>query len=320
MRLPQIGRVFSGMASSRVFLPDRDSDIALAERADAGFTADVILPADLERLQTLFAVTRDDLRRASDLATCEVGRDHAARTEVSLTTAIGPIRRPSMRRQDRTHTIVSAPSPVLTEHQMRSLRRIPGVRAETVSMVFPVISGTAGLELVLTSLVHGAVAAVARGSSVIILSDRAVDAHVAPVPAVLAVDAVHRGLIAEGLRTEASLVVETADARNAGDVSALIARGATAIFPYLAYHVAASLPECRPDAAIETFRRALEQGLRNAARETGLGRFSAYCDGEYFETPLPASSTAPLSVRALGRQALDRHATAWTDAQWPVAM
>ena len=55
--------------------------------------------------------------------------------------------------------------------------------------------------------------AITSGAAVIVLSDRATSAERAPVPALLAVGAVHHNLVVSRLRTRAALMVEAGDAR-----------------------------------------------------------------------------------------------------------
>jgi glutamate synthase (NADPH/NADH) large chain len=79
------------------------------------------------------------------------------------------------------------------------------------------------------------------GYNVIILSDRAVDAERAPIPALLACSAVHQHLVARGLRTSTGLVVETGAAREVHHFALLAGYGAEAIHPWLAFETIAAI-------------------------------------------------------------------------------
>ena len=73
------------------------------------------------------------------------------------------------------------------------------------------------------------------GYNIIILSDRKVVAtDVLPIPALLALSAVHQHLVSKGLRTSTGLVVETGSAREVHHFALLAGYGAEAIHPYLA--------------------------------------------------------------------------------------
>ena len=54
--------------------------------------------------------------------------------------------------------------------------------------------------------------AIKKGNTILILSDRGVDADNVPIPALLATSAVHHHLIREGTRTKVGLAVETGEA------------------------------------------------------------------------------------------------------------
>ena len=71
----------------------------------------------------------------------------------------------------------------------------------------------------------------------------------APIPAALAVAAVHHHLIREGLRWRVSLIAETGEAREVSHLALLIAYGASAVHPYLALETVAAM--ARPEAAGE---------------------------------------------------------------------
>src|SRR5207253_3141473 len=133
--------------------------------------------------------------------------------------------------------------PVLTEQATSALRTVsdPTLRAVVVPALFSVAAGNVGLEPAVDDLCRRAVDAVSNGCGVLILSDRGVDAEHAPIPAPLAVSAVHHHLIRAGLRGRVSLVSETGEAREWSHIALLIAYGASAVHPYLALETVASL-------------------------------------------------------------------------------
>src|SRR5205807_4526119 len=77
--------------------------------------------------------------------------------------------------------------------------------------------------------------AIATGIEYIILSDRAIAPNYAPIPALLAISAVHHHLVREGTRTRVSLVLESGEPREVHHFALLIGYGAGAINPYLAF-------------------------------------------------------------------------------------
>ncbi|NIO10018.1 MAG: hypothetical protein GTO40_19235, partial [Deltaproteobacteria bacterium] len=64
-------------------------------------------------------------------------------------------------------------------------------RSVVLSALFPVKDGVAGLEPAVDKLCQEAAAAVDTGHSILIISDRGVNANEAPIPMLLAVSAVH---------------------------------------------------------------------------------------------------------------------------------
>ena len=68
----------------------------------------------------------------------------------------------------------------------------------------------------------------------LIISDRGVDENNAPIPALLALGAVHQHLIRLGLRTSVSLIVESGEPREVHHLACLVGMGAEAVNPYLA--------------------------------------------------------------------------------------
>src|SRR5262249_6870978 len=131
-------------------------------------------------------------------------------------------------------------SPVLTNDELDKLRQLEGTSAGrfksiTLPIVYRVKDGAAGLERALEALCRHASTAIRTGHEYVILSDRSHDRVYAPMPALLAVSAVHHHLIREGTRTKVSLVLESGEPREVHHFSLLIGYGAGAINPYLAF-------------------------------------------------------------------------------------
>ncbi|MFL5566120.1 MAG: glutamate synthase large subunit, partial [Gemmatimonadaceae bacterium] len=195
--------------------------------------------------------------------------------------------------------------PVLTEATMAALRRVsePTLRAVTLPAVFPVAEGAAALERGLEELCRATTHALAAESSpvphppspipppaILILSDRSVSPDYAPIPAPLAVAAVHHHLIREGLRWRVSLVAETGEAREVSHMALLISYGASAVYPYLALETVAALarPEAvgdKPHGAVaqEHYVKALGKGLLKIMSKMGISTLQSYCGAQLWE-------------------------------------
>src|SRR5205085_1139163 len=94
--------------------------------------------------------------------------------------------------------------------------------------------GEKGLERALDGVCRRASLAIQSGYTILILSDRGVDANYAPIPSLLALTAVHNHLIREGSRTQVALLIESGEPREVMHYALLIGYGASAINPYLA--------------------------------------------------------------------------------------
>src|SRR5207249_3268844 len=99
--------------------------------------------------------------------------------------------------------------PVISNDELSKLRElsVEDLKSVTLPMLFNVADGEAGMQKALEELLTAAAQAVKDGASILILSDRGVDADHAPIPALLATAGVHHHLIREGTRTQCGLVI-----------------------------------------------------------------------------------------------------------------
>ncbi|HEX9220052.1 MAG TPA: glutamate synthase large subunit, partial [Gemmatimonadaceae bacterium] len=224
--------------------------------------------------------------------------------------------------------------PILTEQTISALRGVsdPTLRAVILPALFPVAEGSRGLEVAVDKLCLAATRAIAEGCGVLILSDRDVSASHAPIPAPLAVSAVHHHLIREGLRWRASLVAETGEAREVSHLALLIAYGACAVHPYLALETVAAMG--RPEAvgekphgsdAQEHYIKALDKGLLKIMSKMGISTLQSYCGAQLWEavglsaalvdrhfTGTP-SRVGGIGMELIAEETLRRHGTAFED-------
>ena len=120
-------------------------------------------------------------------------------------------------------------------------------------------SGEEGLGRALDRIVVLAESAVTAGAELLCLSDRDAGGERAPVPAILALSAVHTRLVEAGLRTRCSLLVESDEPRDTHTIACLLGYGADAICPRLALETVAQL------AANDRDRRRPPDARRGAA-------------------------------------------------------
>jgi glutamate synthase domain-containing protein 2/glutamate synthase domain-containing protein 1/glutamate synthase domain-containing protein 3 len=112
------------------------------------------------------------------------------------------------------------------------------------------------------------------------------------MPSVLAVGAVHQGLVAAGRRTQTSIVVVADDVRESHDFACLLGYGADAICPRLALETAAALAAAdklggdrpSPAEAQLRFREAVEAGVLKIMAKMGIADVASYRGAQLFET------------------------------------
>ena len=184
-------------------------------------------------------------------------------------------------------------TPLLTEAQLETIRNLNanGFRLHTLSATFDISSGPQALEAALNRLENDAIAAIASGHSLLIISDRAADLArgLAPLPMLLAVGAIHQTLVRRGLRTYASLICETGAAWDVHQLVLLLGYGAEAVAPYLALATARLLAGERhlehltAEQAVERYCRVSEEGLRKVMARMGISTLRNIVGAGQFE-------------------------------------
>ncbi|MEO3945550.1 glutamate synthase large subunit [Gorillibacterium sp. CAU 1737] len=182
-------------------------------------------------------------------------------------------------------------SPILTNKEMAKLRSADskGFKTVTLRTTYHPQEGAAGLEARLTELFAEADRAIADGASLLVLSDRGVDAEHAPIPALLATSGLHHHLIREGTRTKVGLVVESGEPREVHHFALLIGYGAGAIHPYLVYE---TLDDMIADdfltgvdsaKAHYNYSKAVTKGVVKVLARMGISTIQSYRGAQIFE-------------------------------------
>ncbi len=223
-------------------------------------------------------------------------------------------------------------SPILTDAELEKIRQVdrPGIKATTLPALFRVDRGPGELERAMDELCLGASKAIEEGFSIIILSDRGMDAEHAPIPSLLATAGVHHHLIREGTRARVGLVVESGEPREVAQFALLIGYGAGAINPYLAYRTLQDLgrkgflPEATDaSAAQKNYIKATNKGLLKIISKMGISTIHSYCGAQIFEAvglsqelvdkyfTWTASRIGGISTESIENDALRRHQRAY---------
>ena len=207
---------------------------------------------------------------------------------------------------DRTRTwprsagadVASAPlSPSRADHEARirarrENERFGVIRPATIDCTWPITEGESGLRRAVARVCAQAVAAVLAGHTLLILSDRDVDAAAARRSRRCStVSAVHHHLIDAGERMHASLIVESGEPREVHHFAALLGYGANAINPWLALaSIADGLAEGGRHTegislaeAQHNFVKAVEKGVLKIMSKMGIATLDSYCGAQVFE-------------------------------------
>ena len=185
------------------------------------------------------------------------------------------------------------PSPVLTNEELEKIRSLStgdrrGFRPITLPILFKVENGGAGLRKATETLLDQASEAIKEGHNIIILSDRGHNETEAPIPALLAVSAVHHHLVRQGTRTQVGLVLESGEPREVHHFALLVGYGASAINPYLAFetvHDQVRLGMIAGDAehAEKKYIKAISKGIVKVISKMGISTIQSYHGAQVFE-------------------------------------
>ena len=138
-------------------------------------------------------------------------------------------------KEEKEHCIrLKLNRPIITNEEIAKIKEInkTGLKSEIISLLF---KEEEGIRKTLLGLFKRIDILIEKGKTILILSDRGADENKVPIPALLACSAIHHHLIKQGTRTQVSLVIETAEAREIHHYAVLIGYGANAINPYLVF-------------------------------------------------------------------------------------
>jgi glutamate synthase (NADPH/NADH) large chain/glutamate synthase (ferredoxin) len=227
---------------------------------------------------------------------------------------------------------IKVQQPILTNADLQKIRGIsdPHFKSKTLRMLFRVAEGPDGLGAAVDAMCREASQAIKDGYKFLILSDRGVDEHWAPIPSLLGISAVHHHLVRECTRTEVGLILETGEPRDVHQFACLIGYGAGTINPYLVFESLVDmerdnyLPEGLDAQTAEgKFIKAINKGLLKIFSKMGISTVQSYCGAQIFEaiglnheiidryfTGTP-SRVEGVGIREIGEETLRRHHVAY---------
>ena len=186
-------------------------------------------------------------------------------------------------------------SPVLSLGQMAHFAKLPGTEsahsvpmtARELEMKFSRAHGVVGFRAALKKIEKEALSAVARGCSVLIVTDKGADFENPPIPSLLVVATIVNALNRAGIRLDASIIVHSGEVRNTHHIAALISYGATAVCPYLALEIARfdshrALGGLEADFKEQNLLKSLEWGLLKVMGKMGISVVRSYQGSKLF--------------------------------------
>jgi glutamate synthase (ferredoxin) len=187
--------------------------------------------------------------------------------------------------------LIKLKTPILTNEELAKLKALSNgdFRSITLPILFDPKAGAAGLEAELEGIFKAADEAIARGVSILILSDRGMDENQAPIPALLAVSGLHHHLIRQGTRTRVGLVLESGEPREVHHHALLLGYGCGAINPYLAFETIHEmiqeglLVNVEYKTACKNYIKAATKGVIKVASKIGISTLQSYRGAQIFE-------------------------------------
>ena len=179
-------------------------------------------------------------------------------------------------------------SPILTRQIFNKLisYKDKGFKYEKLSLHY---DQSIDLEEALNTVCDRASRSVKKGNVLLILSDNDLNKKQLTIPAPMAVGAIHHRLIADGLRCDCNIIVETASSWNSHHFAVLLGYGASAIYPYLAYEVINSIIiKSKSDMKkysvhLENYLKGINKGLLKIMSKMGISCISSYRGAQLFE-------------------------------------
>lgn len=212
----------------------------------------------------------------------------------SIESAIGP--EPNLLEDSALHAKkILIPLPVLDSVEMSQLKRLDRAkelhdhyRPYVVKGLYQVAGGGDALRARIAEIYDEIDAAIADGKNFLILSDRDSNHTWGPIPSLLLTSAVQHHLVKNHNRTQISMVVETGDVREIHHVALLIAYGAAAVNPYLAFDSVEALSRAGyvtvdPQTAVANLKKALSTGVLKIMSKMGVSTIMSYRGAQLFE-------------------------------------
>ncbi|MES2020065.1 MAG: glutamate synthase large subunit [Pseudomonadota bacterium] len=191
--------------------------------------------------------------------------------------------------EDRRDGVLVLQSPVLDGTTWAQLKTHFGAQAAEIDCTFEAGGGPETLRAAIARIRAEAVTAVRQGKSELFLTDMAIGPDRIGIAGVLAAAAVHTHLVRMGLRSYASINIQTAECLDTHYYAVLIGVGATTVHAYLAEaaivdrHARGLFGNLTLEQCLERHRTAIDEGLLKIMSKMGIAVISSYRGGYNFE-------------------------------------
>ena len=194
--------------------------------------------------------------------------------------------------KENTVRFIRLESPVLNQEEYLKLRYIDeaGFKAGIIDCTFDKEYNEGDLRIKVQGIAEQAAKFVSEGINVIILDNTAISQDRIPVPSLLSTGAVHHFLVDQGLRQEASIIVDGGDIIETHHYATLLGYGADAIYASLVGEVVQSLHHQGRLSEIEnatvgfkTYLKAVKKGLLKIMSKLGISTVQSYRGAQAFE-------------------------------------
>ncbi|KGE73862.1 glutamate synthase large subunit [Spirochaeta lutea] len=210
---------------------------------------------------------------------------------MSLKTYIGPEGNLLDIQPEHAHRLMLE-HPVLTNTQLAQIKTMDhrGWKAQTIDITYLVQSSEEGMVEALDRICSEADDAIAKGFSVIVLSDRSAGAERIPLSALMATGAVHHHLVKNHTRTQIGIVLESGEPKEVHHFCTLVGFGADAVNPYLAFEAMWMMDqdgqiegEISRQKIEEDYLSAIEYGMLKVFGKMGISTLESYKGAQIFE-------------------------------------
>ena len=186
------------------------------------------------------------------------------------------------------------PSPVLSIEEFNALTNIAQLyrdwSVKVIDFTFPKEQGVQGYMDALDRICDEVTKCIENSDRILVLSDRATSAKRVPVSALLATGMVHHHMVRNKWRSQAALVVETAEAREVHHMCVLVGYGADAICPYLAMECILKMnreklirKQLSDEKIIQNYKYSCDGGILKVMSKMGISTLQSYKGAQIFE-------------------------------------